>query len=133
MDKQDLYNELAFYTLSHPGPDFIHQHIVDAFVAQSAKKETKWIAIYYSLIGLYLYVEKGYTGKQIQLEHIRLSKQKKEFLPFELPRNKGNFTVEDVLKTDPGIERDLAIELWCKVVWEAHKTCKSYIVAYLGK
>lgn len=93
MDKQDLYNELAFYTLSHPAPDFIHQHIVDAFVAQSAKKETKWIAIYYALIGLYLYVEKGYTGKQIQLEHIRLSNQKKEFLPFELPRNKGNFTV----------------------------------------
>jgi hypothetical protein len=130
-DLKDLYNEMAFYTLSHPSPDFIHQHIVDAFTAQSANEKTKWISIYFALIGLYLYVEKGYTGKQVQLEHIRLSNQKKEFLPFVLPKNKGKITIEDVLINEQGIKRDQAIEIWCKSVWEAHASCRSYILKYL--
>lgn len=130
MDKQDLYNELAFYTLSHPGAEFIHQHVVDAFSAQNANEKTKWITIYFALVGLYLFFEKGYSGKEVQLEHIRLSRQKKEFLPFVLPQNRGNFTIEDVLLKEQGIERDRAIEIWCKDVWEAYASCKSYILVY---
>lgn len=133
MNKQDLYNELAVYTLAHPSPNFIHQHIVDAFAAQYANEKTKWITIYFALIGLYLYVEKSYTGKEIQLEHIRLSNKKKEFLPFTLPKNRGNFTIEDVLKKEQGIERDKAIEIWCKEIWEAYESCKSFIIQYLEK
>jgi hypothetical protein len=34
--EQDLYNELAFYTLALGDPAFIHQNIVDAFAAQHA-------------------------------------------------------------------------------------------------
>jgi hypothetical protein len=33
---QDLYHELSYYTLAHPDPSFIHQHIVDAYAAQHA-------------------------------------------------------------------------------------------------
>lgn len=133
MDKQALYNELAFYTLAHPGAEFIHQHVVDAFAAQNANENTKWITIYFALVGLYLFVEKGYSGKEVQLEHIRLSRQKKEFLPFELPQHRGNFTIEDVLLKQQGIERDQAIEIWCKEVWGAYAPCKSYILEYLEK
>ncbi len=131
MDKQALYNELAFYTLAHPGAEFIHQHVVDAFAAQNANENTKWITIYFALVGLYLFVEKGYSGKEVQLEHIRLSRQKKEFLPFELPQHRGNFTIEDVLLKQQGIGRDQAIEIWCKEVWETYASCKSYIIEYL--
>ncbi len=131
MDKQDLYNELAFYTLAHPGAEFIHQHVVDAFAAQNANENTKWITIYFALVGLYLFVEKGYSGKEVQLEHIRLSYQKKDFLPFILPLLRGNFTIEDVLLKEQGIERELAIEIWCKEVWETYASCKSYIIEYL--
>ncbi|MDT7814573.1 MAG: hypothetical protein QOJ42_4489, partial [Acidobacteriaceae bacterium] len=28
MTNDELYNELAFYTLSHPDPAFLHQHVV---------------------------------------------------------------------------------------------------------
>jgi hypothetical protein len=34
MTNDELYNELAFYTLSHPDPAFLHQHVVDAYAAQ---------------------------------------------------------------------------------------------------
>lgn len=46
--------------------------------------------------------------------------QKKEFLPFLLPENRGTFTFEDVIKKEHGIERDQTIEIWCKSVWKAY-------------
>jgi len=61
------------------------------------------------------------------------SNQKKEFLPFLLPENRGTFTIEDVIKKEPGIERDQAIEIWFKSVWKAHESCKSFIIDYLDK
>jgi len=36
MTNDELYNELAHYTLSHPDPSFLHQHVVDAYAAQYA-------------------------------------------------------------------------------------------------
>lgn len=68
----ELYNQLAFYTLAHPDPAFIHQLLVDAYGAQHADETTKPIAVLFSLIGLYLHLEKGYTGKQVQRAHMRL-------------------------------------------------------------
>lgn len=35
--EQQAYYELSYYTLAHPDPNFIHQHIVDAFGAQEQK------------------------------------------------------------------------------------------------
>ena len=57
MKEQNLYDELAFYTLAHQSPYFIHQHIADAFAAQYANDKTKLITIYFALVGLYLFVE----------------------------------------------------------------------------
>ena len=31
--EEELFHELSFYTLAHPDPAFIHQHIVDAYAA----------------------------------------------------------------------------------------------------
>ncbi len=52
--EQEKYYELAYYTLSHPDPAFIHQHAVDAFTAQNANAGSKPISITFALIGLYL-------------------------------------------------------------------------------
>ncbi len=54
----DHFHELSYYTLSHQGKDFIHQHAVDAFTVQHATENTKPIALYFALAGLYLYLEK---------------------------------------------------------------------------
>lgn len=51
MDKKEWqYNELAFYTLVQPDDAFIHQHIVDARIAQTADEQTKPISIVFALL-----------------------------------------------------------------------------------
>ncbi len=64
---QASYNELSYYTLALRDPAFIHQHIVDAFAAQTADEHTRPIKLTFALAGLYLHVEKGFTGRQVQL------------------------------------------------------------------
>ncbi|GHN01809.1 hypothetical protein WSM22_32980 [Cytophagales bacterium WSM2-2] len=57
---KDQFNELSYYTLGHHDTVyFIHQHIVDAFQAQTADNSTKPIGLTFSLVGLYLYLEKS--------------------------------------------------------------------------
>lgn len=58
MTPDDICNELAYYTFAHPDPPFIHQHLVDAFAAETADESTKPMKITFALIGLYLHVEK---------------------------------------------------------------------------
>jgi hypothetical protein len=69
----NLYSELAYYTLAHSDPAFIHQYVVDAYTAQTADESSKPISVVFALIGLYLHVEKGYNGKQVQHAHTRLA------------------------------------------------------------
>ena len=58
---QKQYNELLYYTLAHPDIDyFIHQHVVDAYTAQTADINTKPIAITFVLVGLYMFIQKKY-------------------------------------------------------------------------
>lgn len=135
--EQEKYNELSYYTLAHPDPSFIHQHIVDAYAAQHADENDKPIALYFALVGLYLHVEKKYSGKEVQRAHMRLAKEKKEWPIFRLPEQRGVITVLDVLKTLPGSERDKVIEKWCVYVWSAykneHETIKNLVQVELGQ
>ncbi len=119
--EQEQYNELSYYTISHPGSQFIHQHIVDAYTAQYADENTKPIAIAFALIGIYLYVERNYSGKEVQKAHMQLAKKRKNWPSFDLPKQRGAVTVSDVLATPAGNERDEAIRKWCASVWEAYR------------
>ena len=132
MSDQELFHELSFYTLSHASANFIHQHAVDVFTAQKANQETKLIAIYYALVGLYLYIEKGYTGKQVQNMHLKLSQGSKTFEPFDLPVEKGDITIVDVIQVEPGLKRDAMIKSWCEDVWSAYKHERPRVAALLG-
>ncbi|HEY2471083.1 MAG TPA: DUF5946 family protein [Terracidiphilus sp.] len=137
MTKQDdLYNELACYTLAHPDPAFIHQLVVDAYAAQHADDSTKPIAMTFSLIGLYLHVEKGYTGKQVQRAHMQLAKWPNSWPRLPLPQQRGEIHIEDVLVADPGPPRDAMIDQWCASVWESWCESRHAIIAiaqkYLG-
>lgn len=118
--KQDDYNELAYYTLSHRDPSFIHQLLVDAYTAQLADANTKPIALAFALIGLYLHNEKGYSGKQVQQAHMKLAARRRQWPQLKLPLARGNLTARDVLAADPGQMRDEMIEKWCRAVWESY-------------
>lgn len=116
---QERFDHLCFYTLAHGDRRFIHQLAVDAFTAQHAGEATKAIAVAFALIGLYLHLERGYSGRQVQLAHTKLAKKRKQWPRFEIPAAKGEVTVAEVVAAPPGPERDAAIERWCASVWAA--------------
>jgi hypothetical protein len=113
-----LFGELSAYTLTHGDPKFIHQHAVDAWQAQHLVASKSNIGLAFSLIGLYLALEKGYSGRQVQLAHMELGRAKRTWAWFDPPAE-YKLTVVDVLQTDPGADRDAALMEWAASVWEA--------------
>jgi hypothetical protein len=122
------YLDLSFYTLSHKSNDFIHQHLVDAYTAQVANENTKPIALVYALAGLYLLIVKKYSGRQVQLAHIEMSKKSKIFDTIILPVNRGKITIKEVIETPEGIERDEMIHQWCISVWDAYTSEQNKVI-----
>jgi hypothetical protein len=111
-----LFGELSAYTLTHGDPKFIHQHAVDTWQAQHVVASKSNIGIAFSLIGLYLAVEKGYTGRQVQLAHMELGRTKRTWTWFDPPAG-YKMTVADVLQADPGAARDAMLMEWAAAVW----------------
>lgn len=125
---QEQFNELSFYTLAHQDPSFIHQHVVDAQTAQTADINTKPLRILFALAGLYLFVEKNYSGRQVQQAHLQMAKNKQALPSVILPMERGEITVFDVVAKPPGRERDEMIYHWCASVWEAYGTNRETII-----
>jgi hypothetical protein len=120
-DDKNLFYELTYYTLAHPDQIyFIHQHAVDAYTAQQADEHTKPIGITFALAGLYLFLEKDYTGRQVQKAHVEMSRHKQAWPAFKLPNRRGEITPQLVLASPSGSERDAMIKTWCASVWEAY-------------
>jgi hypothetical protein len=121
--ENDAYDQLRAYTLTHSDPAFIHQHVVDAHAAQHAGAQTqadqKAITTAFALIGLYLHLERGYSGRQVQLAHARLARKRKQWPTFAPPPARGALTARDVMRAEPGQQRDRAIRDWCASVWES--------------
>jgi hypothetical protein len=132
--EQEAFDELCGYTLAHGDPSFIHQYVVDAFAVQRADERTKPIKITFGLVGLYLKVERRYSGKQVQRAHMSLARRKRAWPTFALPRDRGAITAIDVLAAPSGPERDRAIDAWCASVWEAfrdhHRTVAAILEQY---
>jgi hypothetical protein len=117
----EIYDALCCYTLERGDASFIHQHVVDAFTAQHADEHTKPIGLAFALIGLYLHLEKGFSGKQVQEAHMALARKKRAWPGFPLPRDRGRMTVADVMAEAEGAARDEAIDRWCASVWDAYR------------
>jgi hypothetical protein len=129
--EQDVYNELCGYTLTRGDATFIHQHVVDVWAAQRATPESKPIGVAFALAGLYLHVEKGLSGRQVQLAHMKMARQKRTWPAFALPQDRGAVTAVDVMAAPEGIERDKAIDDWCASVWSAFAVNRGAVVALL--
>jgi hypothetical protein len=125
---QEIYDELSFYTLGLGDEAFLHQNIVDAYAAQHVDEQTKPIRTVFALIGLYLNLEKGFTGRQVQQMHMRLAKLRRHWPKLPPPEATAQITVADVLATPPGGQRDKAIRNWCAAVWEIWQPRRNAIV-----
>lgn len=129
--ERQAYDELQCYTLEHGGPGFIHQHVVDAWAAQHADVNTKPIGLTFALVGLYLHVERGFSGRQVQAVHMKLGQRKRTWPSFPLPSERGSMTASQVMAAQAGPERDVAIESWCASVWGAFSDSQQAIAELL--
>lgn len=119
--EQHAYDELQCYTLAHGGLAFIHQHVVDAWAAQHADERTKPIGLTFALVGLYLHIERGFSGREVQRVHMALGRRKQNWPSLALPPERGSMTASQVMAAPAGPERDRAIDAWCASVWEAFR------------
>jgi Family of unknown function (DUF5946) len=126
-DELQQYHELCAYSLTHSDPAFLHQHVVDTFAAQRATPTTKPITLTFALVGLYLHVEKGQTGKQVQRVHMLLARRRTNWPGFDLPVDRGHVRVSDVMGVPAGPARDAAIDRWCASVWAAYSACHDHV------
>jgi hypothetical protein len=127
----DAYDRLRSYALLHGGPAFIHQHVVDAFAAQTADARTKPIALMFALVGLYLRTQKQVSGLEIQDIHVSLACRKQSWPVIPLPAERGALTVVDVIEAPEGREREAAIEAWCSEVWAAYAGSHAVVIDFL--
>jgi hypothetical protein len=111
----DAYDELYVYTMGRK--HFILQHVVDAHMAQTAPAiNPPSIAVIFSLAGLYLHVEKGFTETQVQNAHTVMGKVKRSWPNVVWATERGKMTAEAVLAAPVGQARDEAIAEWCRQV-----------------
>ena len=113
------YFELTCWTLVRQDPRFIHQHAVDAYAAQHAGGQMRPITAVFALIGLYLAVEKGYTGRQVQLAHMKIGRTKRDWPRLEPPEYPGECTVMDVLQAEKDAEKEKMLMRWTASVWQS--------------
>ena len=114
-----MRDELFHYTLTHGGKEFIHQHVVDSYAAQHIGP--KPISLAGALIGLYLFVERCFTGREVQQAHMALGNRMKLWPLFPAPAAYAALTVVDPLAVPEGAERDEMIRNWAKSVWKMWK------------
>jgi len=131
--EQAAYEALQSYTLTHGGPAFIHQHVVDAWTAQHANERTKPIALTFALAGLFLHLERGCTGRQVQLAHMAMARHHRDWPTFTLPKERGGCGALQVMAHPPGPERDRAIDDWCASVWSAYHVSHRAVAEWIER
>ena len=105
--------------------------MVDAFAVQTANNESMPIGVVFGLVGLYLHVEKQFSGRQVQRVHMELGRRKREWPRLFVPEDRGSMTVADVLTASAGPQRDMAIDNWCRSVWTAFGANRQTIIDLL--
>jgi hypothetical protein len=107
----------ASYTLTLGDPEFIHQLVVDAYAASHVGPGSKPIQVVFAVVGLWLVNEHGYTGRQVQLAHMRMAPRTKHWPVWAPPDARAALTVADALEA-PLEARQAAIKQWNAAVWK---------------
>lgn len=120
--------ELVGFELMHPIlVGRCHQLTVDAYGAQHAGEPTGRIRVAYSLVGLHLALDRGWTGDRVRGFHQRMGRPDAWWPPFRRPvadgEPLGTFTVEDVVRLGASVDsvdgHTEATSRWAADVWAA--------------
>jgi hypothetical protein len=87
------------------------------------------MAIVFGLIGLYLFLEKNFTGRQVQRAHTQLALHRRRWAAPPIPERRADVGVADVLAAPPGPERHTMIRHWCEAVWQDWQHSRPEIVS----
>jgi len=110
----------------------ILQQVFQPYLAQHADEQTKPMKVVFALVGLYLFLEKDFTGRQVQQMHMRLARRRKQWPRLPLPSGpRGDVTVAVVMAAPPGEARDEMVRVWCASVWETWQASRPQIVNLL--
>jgi len=96
-----------------------------------ADEHTKPIGIAFALAGLYLFLERSYTGREVQRAHMKLGQAGGPWPRFSLPDERGAVTAAEVLANPAGEARTSAIRRWCASVWEPWSIHRARVIAML--
>lgn len=102
------FGELTSVTQALQDPKFPHQYAVDAYAAQHARADSPPIRTAFALVGPYLACERGFTGREVQLEHMRLARTRRDWPRF-FRRISAAMTVADASVS--------TLLDWCAAVW----------------
>ena len=131
--EEEAYHEVSAYTLTHGDRTFIHQHVVDAWAAQHAHADSKPIGVFFALVGLYLHIEQGFTGREVQRAHMQLAKRPEPWPVGALPVARGTITALDVVASPEGAARDAMIDEWAQSVWAAYGDSRERVIELLRR
>jgi len=114
---QDLYLELSYYTLAHPNPSFIHQHIVTLMrltCRRNWKANRSCLRFDWTLLARRekLYWQAG-TESSYELASSVSNGSSRIF------RKSGSYHSAECTGASPGQSRDAMIHNWCASVWTA--------------
>jgi len=87
------YDEVYVYTMGRSG--FILQHVVDAFAVQTASAGSSPIGVVFGLVGLYLFAERQFSGREVQKAHMAFGRKKREWPRVYLPVPIGNIELSE--------------------------------------
>jgi hypothetical protein len=97
--------------------------MVDTYGAQHAGEDAHSIRVAYSLVGLFLALERARDGLAVRRAHQRMGKPDHTWPSFDRPPDVGAITVLDV--AEAGIRADSvaghadAVGRWARSVWQA--------------
>ena len=119
-----VYGEVLGFELSHIVPlGRYHQLMVDTYGAQHAGQDARSIRVAYSLVGLFLALERGRDGLEVRRAHQRMGKPDPSWPPFDPPPDVGAITVLDVAEAGARggsvAGHAEAMGRWAQAVWHA--------------
>ncbi len=133
-----LYAELVGFELGEPAlVGRLHQLTVDAYGAQHGGPDPASLRVAYSLVGLCLAIERGWSGAQVRGLHQRMGRRKAWWPLLPQPSSRGLLTVADVVAA--GARRASVegharlVPEWATSVWETWRPQHAAIAAFTDR
>lgn len=118
-----LSGEVVAFNHAHPERlAVLHQTCVDAYGLQHAGPRSRPIGVAFALNGLYLVLERGFTGLQARDAHAYLARTVPSWPAFTPPAEPGDVTVCDVALAGSVGEHIERVQEWGRAVWSASTT-----------